>query len=148
MNIFYSDTFVLPLPPTHRFPMQKYAMLRQRVAEAALVAADQLQIPLAATDEQITHAHSPEYLASVQHGALSVADVRRIGFPWSPELVERSRRSAGATIAACRAALSDGVSVNLAGGTHHAFSDRGEGYCVFNDSAIAARAMQAEGRVR
>jgi acetoin utilization deacetylase AcuC-like enzyme len=148
MNIFYSDTFVLPLPPTHRFPMQKYAMLRQRVAEATLVAADRLQIPLAATDEQITRAHNPEYLASVQHGTLSVAEVRRIGFPWSPELVERSRRSAGATIAACRAALSDGVSVNLAGGTHHAFSDRGEGYCVFNDSAIAARAMQAEGRAR
>jgi acetoin utilization deacetylase AcuC-like enzyme len=74
--------------------------------------------------------------------------MRRIGFPWSPEMVERSRRSSGATIAACRAALAEGVAVNLAGGTHHAFRDHGEGFCVFNDSAIAARAMQAEGRAR
>ena len=72
--------------------------------------------------------------------------IRRIGFPWSPAMVERSRRSAGATIAAARAALEDGASVNLAGGTHHAFADRGEGYCVFNDVAVAARVLQREGR--
>ncbi len=79
-------------------------------------------------------------------GTLTEAEVRRIGFPWSPQLVERSRRSVGGTIAACRAALADGVAVNLAGGTHHAFPDHGEGFCVFNDAAVAARAMQAEGR--
>lgn len=148
MHIFYSDIFVLSLPAGHRFPMQKYALLRRRIIEGGIVAPQDLHIPLPATDADITRAHAPDYLWRVQHGALTAQEMRRIGFPWSPELVARSRRSSGATIAACRAALTDGVAVNLAGGTHHAFHDHGEGYSVFNDSAIAARAMQAEGRVR
>lgn len=148
MKIFYSDTFVLPLPPTHRFPMQKYTLLRQQVMAHELVPPTHLCLPAAATDTEITRAHAPEYLRRVQAGLLTTQEIRRIGFPWSPELVERSRRSAGATLAACRAALQDGVAVNLAGGTHHAFPAHGEGYSVFNDSAIAARAMQAEGHVR
>ena len=146
MRLFYSDTFVLPLPVGHRFPMEKYALLRERVAAAAIVPAERLQIPHAATDGELLRAHSAGYLGRAQAGELSAQEIRRIGFPWSPEMVERSRRSAGATIEACRAALSEGYAANLAGGTHHAFADHGEGYCVFNDSAIAARAMQAEGR--
>ncbi len=145
MDIFYSDIFVLPLPAGHRFPMEKYALLRQQVVAAGIATAEQLYVPHAATDAELTRAHSPEYVQRVQAGMLSAAELRRIGFPWSPEMVERSRRSSGATIEACRAALSNGVAVNLAGGTHHAFSTHGEGYCVFNDSAVAARAMQAEG---
>ena len=148
MKGFETDQFVLPLPEGHRFPMSKYSLLRQRVAEAGLVAPDELCVPPAATDEEITRAHDVEYLRRVQNGELTEKELRRIGFPWSPGMVERSRRSSGATIAAARAALSEGMGVNLAGGTHHAFPDRGEGYCVFNDSAIAARAMQAEGRVK
>ncbi len=147
MKIFYTDHFVLPLPPEHRFPMRKYALLRQRVVEAALVAPENVRVPAAATDVEIERAHDPEYLRRVQAGELTPQEVRRMGFPWSLELVERSRRSSGATIEACRAALVDGLAVNLAGGTHHACWDHGQGYCVFNDSAIAARAMQAEGRV-
>lgn len=147
MLAYYSDTFVLPLPPGHRFPMEKYAMLRERVADGILPLSS-LQVPAAASDAELARAHSPEYVRRVQAGELSPAEVRRIGFPWSPQMVERSRRSAGATIAACRAALSDGVAANLAGGTHHAFADAGAGYCVFNDSAVAARAMQAEGLAR
>ncbi len=146
MKAFYTDHFVLPLPPDHRFPMQKYARLRERVIAEGVIAPENLIVPDAATDEQILRAHSAEYLHAVQQGALSIREMRRIGFPWSLEMVERSRRSAGATIAACRTALEDGISANLAGGTHHAFRDHGEGYCVFNDSVIAARAMQAEGR--
>ncbi len=146
MKIFYADHFVLPLPAGHRFPMAKYARLRERVVESGLYAPADMCVPHAATDEEITRAHEPDYLARVQNGRLSDRELRRIGFPWSPGMVERSRRSSGATIAVCRAALDDGCAVNLAGGTHHAFSDHGEGYCVFNDSAIAARAMQAEGR--
>src|SRR5262249_36508441 len=107
-----------------------------------------LHVPEAATDEQILRAHDADYLERVKTGTLSEKEVRRIGFPWSLEMVERSRRSSGATIAACRAALEESIAVNLAGGTHHAFRDHGEGYCVFNDSAIAAQAMQAEGRAR
>ena len=148
MKIFYSDHFVLPLPPDHRFPMQKYALLRQAVVASGLVAPEEMLVPDAATDEQILRAHDAGYLERVKGGRLTRQEIRRIGFPWSPEMVERSRRSSGGTMGACRAALQDGVAVNLAGGTHHAFRDHGEGFCVFNDSAIAARAMQAEGRAR
>jgi len=148
LRIFYTDHYVLPLPPGHRFPMAKYAKLRERVLAEGLNGADPLAVPHAATDEEILRAHDRDYLARVREGRLSPAEVRRIGFPWSAEMVERSRRSSGATIEACRAALERGVGVNLAGGTHHAFRDRGEGYCVFNDAAIAALAMQAEGRAR
>lgn len=148
MKIFYTDHFVLPLPPEHRFPMQKYALLRQRVAESDLIAPEDMCVPHAASDTEIIRAHDSEYLHRVQHGLLTPQEIRRIGFPWSPEMVERSRRSCGATIEACRAALTDGFAANLAGGTHHAFYDAGQGFCVFNDSAIAARAMQAEGRAQ
>jgi acetoin utilization deacetylase AcuC-like enzyme len=147
MKAFYTDHFVLPLPEAHRFPMRKYSLLREQVMAHGLIQPGDLIVPDAATDAQILRAHDADYLERVQTGQLTAKEIRRIGFPWSPEMVERSRRSSGATIAACRAALQDGVAVNLAGGTHHAFRDHGEGYCVFNDSAVAARAMQAEGRV-
>jgi acetoin utilization deacetylase AcuC-like enzyme len=127
--------------------MEKYRLLRERVVAAGIVAPEDLIVPRAATDEEILRAHDPEYLRRVAAGELDRGEVRRIGFPWSPAMVERSRRSAGGTVEACRAALEDGAAVNLAGGTHHAFRDRGEGYCVFNDAAIACRAIQAEGRV-
>lgn len=149
MRLFFTDHFVLPLPEGHRFPMEKYARLRERVA-AELVPPHELVVPEPASDEDLLRVHGSDYLSRVAAGTLGREEVRRIGFPWSPEMVERSRRSAGATLAACRAALADGegISVNLAGGTHHAFADRGEGYCVFNDTAVAARAMQAEGLAR
>jgi len=148
MRLFYCDTFVLPLPPGHRFPMAKYAMLRDRVMEAGLGVAGRMQVPPGATDEELATVHDPDYLRRVREGTLSTQEIRRMGFPWSPGLVERSRRSVGGTIQASRAALEDGVAVNLSGGTHHAFSDRGEGFCVFNDVAVAARVMQREGRAR
>ena len=148
MKIFYTDRFVLPLPPGHRFPMAKYSMLRERVEGAGLSGGEPLRIPHAATDVEILRAHDAGYLRRVVVGALDETEIRRIGFPWSPQMVERSRRSAGATIEACRAALEERVAVNLAGGTHHAFRDHGAGFCVFNDAAIAALAMLAEGRAR
>ena len=98
----------------------------------------------AASDTQILYAHDPSYLANVITGNLTPEEQREIGFPWSERMVERSRRSAGATVAACKTALSEGVAVNLAGGTHHAYRNMGSGFCVFNDSAIAARALQKE----
>ncbi len=141
MRAHYSDHFVLPLPPDHRFPMSKYAALRERVAALPNV---QLVEAAAATDGELALAHDPDYIERVVLGRLTMAEQRTIGFPWSPQMVERSRRSTGATIAACRAALRDGVAVNLAGGTHHAHRDRGQGYCVFNDAVVAARSVQAE----
>lgn len=128
--------------------MAKYGMLRDRVVESGLASEANLKVPAAATDEVLLTVHDPEYLERVTLGSLSTQEVRRIGFPWSPGLVERSRRSVGGTLATCRAALEEGVSMNLSGGTHHAFPDHGEGFCVFNDVAVAARAMQKEGRVR
>jgi len=141
--IFYADHFVLPLPPGHRFPMRKYAALRERVAA---VAADRMRVPAAATDAELARVHDREYLRAVIGGTLDPRAQRRIGFPWSAAMVERSRRSAGATLAACRSALDSGCGINLAGGTHHAHRAYGEGFCVFNDAAVAARSMQAEGR--
>lgn len=149
MKCFYSDVFVLPLPEGHRFPMSKYERLRRRLLDEGVIAPERMFMPPAATDAQILLCHDPDYLRRVVSGQLTDKEIRRIGFPWSPQMVERSRRSTGATIAACRAALDgDGVAANLAGGTHHACRDHGEGYCVFNDAAIAARVMQAEGRVQ
>jgi acetoin utilization deacetylase AcuC-like enzyme len=144
VNAYYSDRFVLPLPAGHRFPMAKYRMLR----EAAATQVHGLHLLEAPTtsDGVLALAHHPQYIHRVVSGALSADEQRAIGFPWSVDMVERSRRSAGATIAACRSAFADGVAVNLAGGTHHAHADRGEGFCVFNDAAIAARLMQAERR--
>ena len=147
MKIFYSDTFELPLPPKHRFPMAKYRLLRERIAESADFADSQLLVPAGATDEELATVHDPDYIQSVRRGTLTDLEIRRIGFPWSTGLMERSRRSVGASIEAGRAALDCGVSVNLAGGTHHAFPDAGQGYCVFNDATVAARVLQTEGLI-
>ncbi len=144
MKLFYCDHFVLPLPDGHRFPMRKYSLLRERVIELGIVDPEDLQVPDPVSSVDLERVHDPKYVRRVVEGSLSAKEIRRIGFPGSPELVERSRRSAGGTVAASRAALADGVSVNLAGGTHHAAAASGEGFCVFNDSAIAARAVQAE----
>lgn len=146
MKLFYADHFVLPLPDGHRFPMEKYSMLRETLAASGDFTPDDFRVPEAATDEEILRAHSADYLRRVVAGELDAAEQRRIGFPWTPQMVERSRRSAGATLAACRSALVEGCAANLAGGTHHAHADFGSGFCVFNDAAIAALAMRAEGR--
>lgn len=146
MRLFYTDVFVLPLPAGHRFPMEKYARLRQRLLASGDFSEGDFHLPPAASDEELARAHDLDYIRQVSDGSLPERMQKAIGFPWSEGMVERSRRSAGATLAACRAALADGVAANLAGGTHHAFRDRGEGFCVFNDAAVAARAMQAEGR--
>ncbi|MFN4341929.1 MAG: histone deacetylase [Azonexus sp.] len=147
MQLFYTDVFVLPLPAGHRFPMEKYALLRESLLASGAFSPADFHLPHAATDEELGRAHDFSYIRAVTFGQLPEKAMKAIGFPWSPGMVERSRRSAGATIAACRAAIADGVAANLAGGTHHAFRDRGEGFCVFNDAAVAARAMQAEGLV-
>jgi acetoin utilization deacetylase AcuC-like enzyme len=145
MRVFYTDRFEFPLPPGHRFPVRKYRRLRERVQAEGIVRRERLLVPDAASDAELRLVHTDPYLHDVVDGRLRPSAVRRIGFPWSPELVERSRRSVGATIAACRAALEHGVGASLAGGTHHAFPAWGEGYCVFNDVAVAVRVLQHEG---
>ena len=141
MQAFYADQFVLPLPAGHRFPSAKYRLLRERLDSVTQIR--MCQAP-EASDGELALAHTPAYLSSVIDGTLSSAQQREIGFPWSEAMVARARRSVGATISAARAALATGVAANLAGGTHHATADKGAGFCVFNDAAVAARLMQAE----
>ncbi len=147
MKVFHCDHFRYPLPPENRFPAAKYGLLCERVQRELGVGCE-LVVPEAATDAELLLAHDPDYLDKVVNGGLSPREVRRIGLPWSPELVERCRRSVGGTLGACRAALEDGLSASLTGGTHHAYADHGEGFCVFNDCAVASRAIQREGRAR
>ncbi|HYE85557.1 MAG TPA: histone deacetylase [Vicinamibacterales bacterium] len=148
MKAFYSDHFVLPLPEGHRFPMAKYSRLRERIlADGIVTAADLQEAPAAAWDD-LRLVHAADYVDAVAAGTVAADVQRRIGFPWSLQMVERSRRSVGATIAAACTALQEGAAANLAGGTHHAFADRGEGFCVFNDVAVAGRVLQRQGAVR
>jgi acetoin utilization deacetylase AcuC-like enzyme len=144
VRAFHSDTFVLPLPAGHPFPMTKYRLLR----EAAETTLPGVRVTEAspASDGELALAHEPAWIEAVAGGTTSAAQQREIGFPWSERMVERARRSVGATIAAARTALihGEGVAANLAGGTHHAYAHKGSGYCVFNDVAVAARLMQAE----
>ena len=144
MLAYHSDAFALPLPPGHSFPMSKYRLLRE-AAEASLPGVRVVEAP-PASEGELALAHDPAWISAVAEGLLSEAQQREIGFPWSERMVERSRRSVGATIMAARAALfgGEGVAANLAGGTHHAYAHKGSGYCVFNDVAVAARLMQAE----
>jgi len=147
LKIFYTDHFNIPLDVDHRFPIEKYTRLRQQIIHSNLADTVTLCAPRAATYEEIVRAHSPVYFQRLQSGEMSPKEMRRIGFPWSAELVERAKYSAGATIEACLSAVQDKIAVSLSGGTHHAFSDRGEGYCLLNDSVIAARALQAQNLV-
>jgi len=142
MKAFYSDHFVLPLPEGHRFPMAKYSMLREGVSQS-LHAVQMLEAP-AATDGELALAHDPHYVQAVKLGTLSAEAMREIGFPWTPAMAERSVRSAGASIAAARVALQEGIAGNLAGGTHHASANQGGGFCVFNDIAVSAKVLQME----
>jgi acetoin utilization deacetylase AcuC-like enzyme len=148
MRAYYCDHFVLPLPPEHRFPMAKYRLLRERVIAEGIIAPEHLLEPAAADWADLALVHTQTYLDGVATGTLPREIQRRIGFPWSEGMVERARRSVGGTIAAAHAALEDGAAANLAGGTHHSFSDRGEGYCVFNDVAVASRVLLRDGVIR
>jgi acetoin utilization deacetylase AcuC-like enzyme len=142
MQVFYATQFVLPLPVGHRFPMAKYQLLRDRLA-AELPGVELMQAR-PATDGQLALVHTPAYISAISDGSIDPKLMREIGFPWSEAMAERARRSVGATIAACRAALKEGVAANIAGGTHHAYAEKGGGFCVFNDAAVASRLMQAE----
>lgn len=153
MRAFYTDHFVLPLPEGHRFPMIKYSRVRERCVAEGILRESDLEVPPAAAWDELHLVHDRGYVERVREGRLEYLEQRRIGFPWSAGMVERSRRSAGATICAARVALEEtaaggwGVAVNLAGGTHHAFADHGEGFCVFNDAAVAIRVLQREGAI-
>ena len=144
MHALYSDHYVIELPANHSFPIQKYRLIRERlVAEGMLCPAELLE-PTLADPHDICLVHTKEYWAQLSAGTLPAAAIRRLGLPWSESLVRRSRASVQGTLTAARIAIRDAVGINLAGGTHHAFSDRGEGYCLLNDIAIAIRVLQRD----
>jgi acetoin utilization deacetylase AcuC-like enzyme len=148
LKIYFTDRFVLPLPDGHRFPMTKYRKLRDRLIASPVHFGDVFLEPPAASSVELKLAHDSEYVDRVFEGNLTQKELKRIGFPWSPEMVQRSCRSSGATLAAARVALREAIAVNLAGGTHHAMRGAGEGYCVFNDSAVAIRTLMHEGNIK
>lgn len=136
MKIFYSDHYTVPLPEGHRFPMEKYRMLREKLLAEGILQPNELYEPELPARETITLAHSPQYYDAFADGSVDPKIIRRIGLPWSRELFFRSLASVGGAIGSARSALESGIGGNLAGGTHHAFSDYGEGFCVFNDFAV------------
>lgn len=142
MRFYYSHNYVFPLPPEHPFPIQKYSEVANQLLDCGLVGAERLCDPGLVSEEDLLLVHEPEYISKFKSGTLDAQVLRKIGFPWSAEFVRRSHAAVAGTLAASLSAIADGISFNLAGGTHHAFPDRGEGYCVFNDVAIAVRKMK------
>lgn len=141
MKIYYSDHYDLPLPKEHRFPMQKYGLIRRSLLEQGIVKENELFPAPLSSKEDILRVHTESYYLDIQNGTLGTKEQRLIGFPWSPIMIKRSRASVGGFLAAVNASLKDGIAGNLSGGTHHSFPDRGEGFCVFNDFAIASKKL-------
>ena len=147
MRAWSSARFTVPLPDGHRFPIAKYARIRDEVLARGLLPVSAVEEPDRVDRWALELVHTTRYVEAVLDGSLTPAELRRLGFPWSPELRERSLRTVQGTIEAARDALDRGLGINLAGGTHHAFPGHGEGFCVFNDVAIAIRVLQREGRI-
>jgi len=143
-RLFYTDHYELPLPPGHRFPIEKYRLLRELLEADGVFSLEPAPLADIAT---IGKTHDPAYVRAFLEGGLDAAAMRRIGFPWSEGLVRRSLASIGSTLAATDEALAHGWSGSLAGGTHHAFRAEGSGYCVFNDIAVAINSLRASGRI-
>jgi len=148
LHAWSNAKYSFPLPEGHRFPIAKYAMLRDRVLAEGIVAPDTMHDPARAARDDLLLVHTADYVDRFTERRLTPEEERRLGFPWSVALVERSYRAAGGTSDAARFALEHGMAMNLAGGTHHAFPDHGEGFCVFNDVAVAIRSLQRDKRIR
>jgi acetoin utilization deacetylase AcuC-like enzyme len=148
MKIFYSDKYTVELPAGHRFPMEKYRLVRLGLLGEGLLCEEELLEPSLATREAVTLAHAPEYFDAIYNGTIDPKAMRRIGFPWSRSLVVRSLASVGGALSAAEEALRSGVSGNLAGGTHHALADSGEGFCVFNDIAVVILHLLEQGSIK
>jgi len=148
LHAWSSAKYSFPLPEGHRFPIAKYALLRDRVIAEGVVEPEHLHDPTPVAREDLLLVHTADYVDRFTNGVLDAGEERRLGFPWSRALVERSYRAAGGTVEAAAFAVEHGVAMNLAGGTHHAFPSHGEGFCVFNDTAIAIRALQVQRKIR
>lgn len=138
LKIFHSDRYVPPLPEGHRFPIQKYQLIREQLLYEGTIEAHQLEESFPVAESDILAVHAAEYWAAIRDVRLSKRQVRKIGFPQSAQLVDRSRRSCQGTLSAALHALNHQIGMNIAGGTHHAYADSGEGFCLLNDFAITA----------
>ncbi len=147
-KFFYTDHIEVPLPPDHRFPMRKYRMLREKLLAEKILTLDQLFKAPKALDLDLLRAHTPYYIEGLRNNTLTEKELRPIGLTWTPELLLRSYTTVGGFVSTVEHALQDGFSALLAGGTHHAHRDRGEGYCVFNDFAVGALKLLEEKRVK
>ncbi len=147
MKVYYYDHWTFPLPPHHRFPTDKYRLLRERLLEHDPAGVELIPAPAAAAG-QLLLAHSETYVTQIETGTLPPALERELGLPLSPELARRVRHTVGATIAAGRAARTEGIAATTGGGTHHAQWDRPQGYCIFNDAVVAVRVLQREKAIR
>lgn len=145
LKIAFHPIYKHPLPEGHRFPMQKYDLLPQQLLHEGSCTPENFFEPGFPEDEDILRAHTPEYFRDLQGGDIPPKEMRKVGFPWSEALVERELRIAQGTIQGCLYALDSGVAMNIAGGTHHAYSDRGEAFCMLNDQAIGAHYLLAQG---
>jgi len=148
MIVFYSPHYYADIGANHVFPIRKFERVRDLLlAEGTLRQSDIVE-PVPARVEDVQLVHTEDYVTRLRAGALTAREIRRLGLPWSKALVRRSFYAVGGTIAAARHALSaQSVGSNLAGGTHHAFADRGEGFCVFNDVAVAIQVLRREGLI-
>jgi len=144
MYALYSDHYTIDLPPHHTFPIQKYRLVREQLLAEGTLSAVELLEPTLVAPTDVRLVHTKEYWERLTSGTLPDRAVRRMGLPWSEALIRRSRASVQGTLTAARIAIRERVAINLAGGTHHAFPDRGEGYCVLNDIAIAIRCLQRD----
>jgi acetoin utilization deacetylase AcuC-like enzyme len=147
LHVWSSAKYTFPLPAGHRFPLAKYALLRERVLSEGIVDGDRMHDPQRVARDALLLVHTADYLDRFDRGELTRDEERRLGLPWSQALVERSYRAAGATLEAATHACAHGVAMTLSGGTHHAFPDHGEGFCVFNDVGVAIRALQRAGTI-
>ena len=147
LAIVYHPDYVAPLPEGHRFPMEKFRLLRDLLLRDNVVSAKNVFIPKLPTTEQLALVHTNKYIANYRDGTLDYKAQRRIGLPWSPALATRTQIAVGGTILTAKLALEYGCACNTAGGTHHAFPNYGSGFCIFNDLAIAARVLLQEGKV-
>jgi acetoin utilization deacetylase AcuC-like enzyme len=148
MRAWSSARFCIPLPPGHRFPIAKYALVRDAAVQSGVLSPREIEEPERVDRWTLGLVHESTYVEAIWRGTLDADASRRLGLPWSAELRERALRTVQGTLEAARDGLDTGTGINLAGGTHHAFTDRGEGFCVFNDVAIAVRTLQKEGRIR
>jgi acetoin utilization deacetylase AcuC-like enzyme len=148
MLVSYTPRYYCDIGEGHRFPITKYQLVRDRLVEEGSLVEAEIVRPEPADDDLLLLVHTRDWVERLTHGELTAREIRRLGFPWSPELVMRARHAVGGTLAASRRALESGYSANLAGGTHHAFPDHGEAFCTLNDMAVTIRALRRERRVR